>query len=637
MAINEDTDYTDGDDDDDDEKKPATLGFVSLRSSMKRSSFRESFSRKAALLSSFRKSAARLILDFDDDEDDDIPTAQQPPQIIPKFHDEEEEEPTYPWRKDDKNKKAVFFSSNRAPNVPSKSSFASASSKKSSRKKGGVFFRNRIVDVSKQDESSNQLVLDDSFITSYPTTAKKNELVNNLPGLVSRRRSLSAGNERDFNDGYGGDADDDSSYSSNHLTLFKSGHHKKQDRKHLAFASQLVTKNKDEVHPTTLMKNKSDLSWKRYRLSLMIGVFIVSVVITIVALTLPDKIKASSRTIPSDFPPTDPTTAIASSSISSFKPSERENGRVSLIQSRMPSITFEDASSPQSKALRWMLDEDDSSAILDDKWIQRFVLVTLWYSTNGEIWDSHGRWLQPNLDECDWNQNDNGESDSGRKDLSLRRKINNEIVCKNDDLLVHELFVDFNYFSLYGTIPAELALLTHLTVLSLVGNTLGGTIPPEMSDSLTNLVSLQLSHNRLIGSIPSELQHLTKLTTLTLGSNEFTGSIPSELSSLSQLSILDLHDNLLSASIPSGIGNLSNLKWLYLNDNPSLGGTLPSDSFENLQQLSRLKIQYTNVQGTIPSSLCSVKEELHQKDIEYKVHKVFEYGAAIKCHCCINV
>ena len=89
------------------------------------------------------------------------------------------------------------------------------------------------------------------------------------------------------------------------------------------------------------------------------------------------------------------------------------------------------------------------------------------------------------------------------------------------------------------------------------------------------VMSLDLSSNRLSGSIPSELGSLSKLTYLSLHDNELSGSIPSELGSLSNLTSLYLSGNELSGPIPSSLGNLSNLTSLHLSGN-QLSGCVPA-------------------------------------------------------------
>lgn len=58
------------------------------------------------------------------------------------------------------------------------------------------------------------------------------------------------------------------------------------------------------------------------------------------------------------------------------------------------------ASSPQHRAFRFMVDSDERSpdALL---FMQRYSLVTLYYSTNGENWNVSGKWLTY-AHECNW-------------------------------------------------------------------------------------------------------------------------------------------------------------------------------------------------------------------------------------------
>jgi hypothetical protein len=90
--------------------------------------------------------------------------------------------------------------------------------------------------------------------------------------------------------------------------------------------------------------------------------------------------------------------------------------------------TFQDRSSPQYKALDWILEdpyvESQGLTSTDYKFIQRYVLATFYFSVNGQEWELCGQsdptcfgtadevgWLSNN-DECNWYQlkcNANGE------------------------------------------------------------------------------------------------------------------------------------------------------------------------------------------------------------------------------------
>ena len=105
-------------------------------------------------------------------------------------------------------------------------------------------------------------------------------------------------------------------------------------------------------------------------------------------------------------------------------------------------------------------------------------------------------------------------------------------------------------------------------------------------DGSNKVIQLDLSNNKLSGTIPSSLGNLTNLqilisTTTTLGihsyftwqpnkpkgldlyNNRLSGSIPTSLGNLTNLTYLNLYNNQLSGPIPPELGNLTNLQNLY--------------------------------------------------------------------------
>ena len=109
--------------------------------------------------------------------------------------------------------------------------------------------------------------------------------------------------------------------------------------------------------------------------------------------------------------------------------------------------------------------------------------------------------------------------------------------------------------------------------LALPGLSLGGTIPPELSNC-TNLQSLDLSANALSGAIPPELSALLNLAVLNLSSNALSGAIPRELASCAYLNVIDLHGNQLSGAIPDELGLLVRLSTFDVSYN-RLSGPIP--------------------------------------------------------------
>uniref|UniRef100_A0A7S1YD40 Disease resistance R13L4/SHOC-2-like LRR domain-containing protein n=2 Tax=Grammatophora oceanica TaxID=210454 RepID=A0A7S1YD40_9STRA len=206
----------------------------------------------------------------------------------------------------------------------------------------------------------------------------------------------------------------------------------------------------------------------------------------------------------------------------------------------MPSVSFEDSTSPQRQALDWMLGDSYSLEELkndgDDRIVQRFALAVFYYSTNGPTsWDLENRdgWLLSST-ECDWGE----------------RSFGPDVECSNNNVVDRiSLWSD----GLSGTIPREIGLLSSLTFLGLSRNNLEGTIPTEFG-LLSSLTSLLLYVNILEGTIPSEIGLLTSLTGLYLYNNaNLSGRVPTELANLSNLEELYLYNTQLTGSIQSDL------------------------------------------------------------------------------------
>ncbi|RWR77530.1 Protein kinase domain-containing protein [Cinnamomum micranthum f. kanehirae] len=127
--------------------------------------------------------------------------------------------------------------------------------------------------------------------------------------------------------------------------------------------------------------------------------------------------------------------------------------------------------------------------------------------------------------------------------------------------------------------------------LDLSYNRLGGTIPKEIGN-MYYLSILNLGHNSLSGEIPGQLGGLKSVGVLDLSHNSLEGPIPNSFSFLSMLSEIDLSNNRLNGSIPD-LGQLATFPaYRYLNNSGLCGFPLPKcggDSESNPASLQHQK------------------------------------------------
>ena len=230
----------------------------------------------------------------------------------------------------------------------------------------------------------------------------------------------------------------------------------------------------------------------------------------------------------------------------------------------------------------------------------REVLVTLYNLTNGTNWNNSSNWLSEEpLGEWYGVSTDH----SGRvTELSLEG--NNLLGTIPPELgqikMLQSIQLGFNELS--GPIPPELGNLHNLRNLGIQFCWLSGTIPPELG-RLTNLETLSLWGNgsTLTGALPPELGQLSNLKKLALSENAFTGPIPSEFGQSISLEEFDLRWNSITGQIPKEIGQLSQLRKLLLTRN-KLTGTLPPE-LGRLHNLTELHLSRNALTGTLPTEL----------------------------------
>ncbi|GKV38394.1 hypothetical protein SLEP1_g46309 [Rubroshorea leprosula] len=140
-------------------------------------------------------------------------------------------------------------------------------------------------------------------------------------------------------------------------------------------------------------------------------------------------------------------------------------------------------------------------------------------------------------------------------------------------------------------LPESIGDLKSLQSLSLVYNNFRGQIPSSLAN-LTQLTSLSLSNNQFSGVLPPWIFTLPLLEDLYPNHNKFQGQI----NQFSQKSLihLDLSNNKLQGSIPNSIANLVNLSYLDLSSN-HFSDFVELDMFLALQNLETIILSSNNL------------------------------------------
>ncbi|KAK1438210.1 hypothetical protein QVD17_04016 [Tagetes erecta] len=187
---------------------------------------------------------------------------------------------------------------------------------------------------------------------------------------------------------------------------------------------------------------------------------------------------------------------------------------------------------------------------------------------------------------------------------------------------VRELKFAVNYFT--GIIPLQFADCTVLEHLCLASNNLTGDIPeflfrlPRLRvvalqdnrftsitgisdlNSTSGMFRLDVSSNRLSGSIPDVFHNFWNLSYFAAQSNDFSGVIPRSLSNSPTISSLNLRNNSLGGLIDFNCSVMVNLTSLDLGTN-NFSGTIPAN-LASCRKLKALNLARNKLVGQIPES-----------------------------------
>ncbi|XP_022717143.1 phytosulfokine receptor 2 [Durio zibethinus] len=144
-----------------------------------------------------------------------------------------------------------------------------------------------------------------------------------------------------------------------------------------------------------------------------------------------------------------------------------------------------------------------------------------------------------------------------------------------------------------------------LQQLHLDYNSLSGYLPDSLY-SMSSLERLSISGNNFSGQLSKKLSKLSSLKFLIISGNHFSGRLPDVFGKLAQLELLCAHSNLLSGPLPSSLALCSKLRVLDLRNN-SFSGLLDLN-FSGMPNLFTLDLATNHFAGSLPTSLSACKE-----------------------------
>ncbi|KAH7662980.1 Non-specific serine/threonine protein kinase protein [Dioscorea alata] len=157
-------------------------------------------------------------------------------------------------------------------------------------------------------------------------------------------------------------------------------------------------------------------------------------------------------------------------------------------------------------------------------------------------------------------------------------------------------YIDLSHNHFVGPLPYFSSTFQELRLMN---NSFSGFIPNDLMKTMSNIMYFSVSTNNLSGEIPQSVCKLKHLITLDLSKNQIMGSIPDcwNQSQDSQRPImLDFSYNNLSGGIPASICSLQQFA-IHLNNN-NLSGELPS-SLKNCTGMATLDLGYNKFNGNI--------------------------------------
>ncbi|KAK6270136.1 hypothetical protein POUND7_007241 [Theobroma cacao] len=147
--------------------------------------------------------------------------------------------------------------------------------------------------------------------------------------------------------------------------------------------------------------------------------------------------------------------------------------------------------------------------------------------------------------------------------------------------------------------------------------------------NLTHLTHLDLSYNRLEGSLPNHVSELQLLEDISISNNLISGGVPSWLFTLLSLRRLDLSYNKLTGPIDQ-IQKPNSLEYIDLSSNDIHGSIL--NSFFDLVSLETLDLSSNNLSGVIKSNMLAKLKNLTDLHLSnYSLLSLSTSGNDVNC------
>ncbi|XP_042490884.1 receptor-like protein 13 [Macadamia integrifolia] len=165
------------------------------------------------------------------------------------------------------------------------------------------------------------------------------------------------------------------------------------------------------------------------------------------------------------------------------------------------------------------------------------------------------------------------------------------------------------YNSLQGTIPSWLLYnVTSLSELYLRGNHFHGPFPLPIKNRTSTLQFLDISDNNIEGQLPGNIDVLFPyLSLFNMSTNKLEGCIPPSLANINDLWILDLSNNYFVGEIPRRLTQNNTSLFLLSLSNNNLHAIGSVSNMKNLQFLGLDGNRFTTLFPIIPSSLPSLE------------------------------